>query len=329
MGVVAVPVLLVTSLASGAICSDCVLTYLLVLGYGATCLRDLERPMAGRLARGAPLAGAATLAAFLLLLYPGMQTPEAVLEANLESIPRLELPPQETLRDRLLARFLEGLPGNQLQLLSEALAMYSSGVAKPLHPPRSLVGPADAAVRVTEFSDILCGHCANLHEVLTTLRSKLPPGCFSIDPRQFPLDGTCNPYVPIKASDPIRCTAAKAIICAEREQRAFDFAGELFRHRHTLTEEKLYALAKPFLSREELSACIADPVTKAKLLEDISWGMSCGLRGTPLVLVNAREAPTFPPFLHAILLAGGDTNHPLLAHVRSARPPRRLQRRGS
>jgi serine/threonine-protein kinase len=329
MGVVFVPVLLVTSLASGAICSDCALTYLLVLAYGATCLRDLERPVAKRLARGAPLAGAATLAAFLLLLYPGMQTPAAVTRANLRSTPRLELPPQDTARDRLLASLLQQMPNTELQLISQALAVYSSASAKPLRPPRSLVGPADAAVRIVEFSDILCGHCAGLHAMLTALRSKLPPGSLAIDPRQFPLDGTCNPEVPTKASDPIRCTAAKAIICAEEEQRAFDFAGELFRNQSTLTKERIYALAEPFLSREELAACISEPATEAKLLEDIAWAMECGLRGTPLVLVNGREAPAFPPFLHVILLAGGDHNHPLFAYLRRARPLSLPQRHGS
>jgi serine/threonine-protein kinase len=183
LGVVAVPGLLVTSLASGAICSDCALTYLLVLAYGATCLRDLERPVARRLARGAPLAGAATLAAFLLLLYPGMRTPGAVLRTNLASTPRLELPAQDTPCDRLLASLLQDLPNTELQMLSDALAMYSRGSAKPLYPPRSLIGPGDAPVRIIEFSDILCGHCANLHAMLTSLRAKLPPGSFSIDPR--------------------------------------------------------------------------------------------------------------------------------------------------
>ena len=322
MGILSVPVLLVTSLASGAICSDCALTYLLVLAYGATCLRDLERPVARQLVRGAPLAGAATLAAFLLLLYPGMQTPRAILTANLAPTPRLELPAQDTPRDELLANFLEGLPGTELQLLSEAFAIYSRGSAKPVHPPRSLVGPADAPVRITEFSDILCGHCASLHTMLTDLRAKLPPGSLAIDPRQFPLDPACNANVPLQTSDPIRCTAAKAVICAEQEQRAFDFSGELFRNRRTLTEEKIYRLAESFASREELAACISNPATEAALRDDIAWAMSCGIKGTPLVLVNGRTAPSFPPFLHAILLAGGDAKHPLFAYL----PPAKLRK---
>jgi serine/threonine-protein kinase len=327
MGVASVPVLIVASLASGAVCSDCVLTYLLVLAYGATCLRDLERPVARQLARGAPLAGAATLAAFLLLLYPGTQTPGALFGASLAPTPRLELPPQEAPRDRLLASFLRRQLPTGLQLLSEALAVYSSGSEKPLRPPRSLIGPANAPVRVTQFSDILCSHCADLHEMLTVLRSRLPPGSLAIDTRHFPLDGACNPYIPVKASDPIRCTAAKAIICAEKEHRAFDLAGDLFRTQLTLDEEKIYKLAEPFVSRGELATCISDPVTEAKLRDDIAWAKSCGLRGTPLVLVNGRIVPAFPPFLHAILLAGGDVNHPLFAYLPSAKS-RKPHRRG-
>jgi len=328
-GVVSVPTLLAASLASGAVCSDCALTYLLTLAYGATCLRDLERPVIRRLARGLPLAGAATLAAFLLLLYPGMQTPGAVPRAHLGSTPGLELPWQDTPRDRLLAAFLERLPETELQLLSQALAIYSSSSKLPMRPPRSLVGPADAPVRIVEFSDILCGHCAHLYEMLVALRSKLPPGSFAIDPRQFPLDGTCNPNVPFKADDPVRCTAAKAIICTERVHHAFDLAGEMFRSQRTLSEEKVYALAQAFLPREELSACISDPATEAKLRDDVAWGMECGLRGTPLVIVNGRVAPAFPPFLQAILLAGGNANHPLFAYLPSAGPPKLSRRHSS
>jgi serine/threonine-protein kinase len=50
--------------------------------------------------------------------------------------------------------------------------------------------------------------------------------------------------------------------------------------------------------------------------------MSCGIKGTPLVLVNGRMVPAFPPFLHAILLAGGDAEHPLFAYL----PPAKLRK---
>jgi serine/threonine-protein kinase len=49
--------------------------------------------------------------------------------------------------------------------------------------------------------------------------------------------------------------------------------------------------------------------------------MSYDIKGTPLVLINGRIAPAFPPFLHAILLARGDAKHPLFAYLPPATLP--------
>ena len=98
----------------------------------------------------------------------------------------------------------------------------------PLRPARSLVGFPMSALRITEFSDVLCGHCAHLHETLSLLLESFPPGTFAIEPRHFPLDGTCNPFISRRGETPVRCTAAKAMICMEGKPSSFDFAGALF-----------------------------------------------------------------------------------------------------
>ena len=67
---------------------------------------------------------------------------------------------------------------------------------------------------------------------------------------------------------------------------------------------------------------MSDSATEAALRDDIAWAMSCDIKGTPLMLVNGRTAPAFPPFLHAILLAGGDAKHPLFAYL----PPATLRK---
>jgi serine/threonine-protein kinase len=318
-GVAAVLVLAAASLASGALCTNCAVTYLLVVAYGSVCVRDLEPPVAKRIARGLPIAAAATLAAFLLLLYPGIQMSRPILEPRPASIGPLDLPPQSTRRDRDLRSLLQQLPAAELQALSEALAAYARGTAVPLRPPRSLIGPAFASVRITEFSDILCGHCADLHEALATLRRTLPSESFALEARQFPLDAACNPHVTRMMGKPVRCTAAKALICMEETPTLFDFAGALFERQRILTEEKVYALAEPYLAREKLSACIAAPETQAKLADDIAWAMQTGLEGTPHVLVNGRKGSAFAPFLRAIVLAGGDADQPLLSQLPRAR----------
>jgi serine/threonine-protein kinase len=318
-GVAAVLVLAAASLASGALCTNCAVTYVLVVAYGAICIRDLAPPVAKRVARGLPIAAAATLAAFLLLLYPGIQMSRAIREPSPASIRPLELPPQSTLRDRDLRSLLQQLPAAELQALSDALAAYARGAAVPLPPPRSLMGPAFAPVRITEFSDILCGHCADLHETLARIRQTLPPDSFALEARQFPLDAACNPHVTALVGKPVRCTAAKALICAEGEPYFFDFASALFGRQRTLTEKNVYALADPYVAREKLAACMAAPATQAKLADDIAWAMQSGLQGTPHVLVNGRAGSAFAPFLRAIVLAGGDANQPLFSHLPAAR----------
>jgi serine/threonine-protein kinase len=319
-GIAAVLVLAAASLASGALCTNCAVTYLLVVAYGGVCIRDLEPPVAKRIARGLPIAASATLAAFLVLLYPGIQTSRVILGQSPASIRPLDLPSQSTRRDQDLRSLLQQLPPSELGVLSEALAAYARDAAAPLRPPRSLIGPTFAAVRITEFSDILCGHCAELHETLATIRRSLPSESFALEARQFPLDAACNPHVTAMMGKSVRCTAAKALICAEGESYFFDFASALFGSRRTLTEAKVYALAKPYLAREKLSACIAAPATQAKLADDIAWAMETGLVGTPHVLVNGRTGSAFAPFLRAIVLAGGDADRPLFSHLPAPRP---------
>jgi protein-disulfide isomerase len=114
---------------------------------------------------------------------------------------------------------------------------------------------------------------------------------------------------------PVRCTAAKALICAEGEAYAFDLASALFGDQRALTEEKVYALAKPWVAPAKLAACIADPATEAKLADDIEWAIQCDLTGTPLVLVNGRTGSAFAPFLSAIVLAAGDADQPAFAQL--------------
>ena len=64
------------------------------------------------------------------------------------------------------------------------------------------------------------------------------------------------------------------------------------------------------MPREELKECIESRQTEAKLQDDIAWAAQHGIRGTPLVLVNGRQAPPFLPFLYAMVLSEGDLEHP-------------------
>jgi len=209
------------------------------------------------------------------------------------------------------------------QGLSDGLAVYSRGDRVPLRPARQLIGLSTAPVRITEFTDVLCGHCASLHQTIKVLREMLPSGSFALEPRQFPLDAECNPAVQMKSGDGVRCLAARAMICVEKDW--LPFADALFENQRWLTTEKIYDFASPFIARDRLEDCVSSPETEAKLQDDIAWAMQHDIQGTPLVLVNGREVPHSLQFLYAMVLAKANPENPAFTALPPPQPQARLR----
>jgi serine/threonine-protein kinase len=260
------------------------------------------------------LAGVTTAAAYLLLLYPGLRTPRGAAEAGRDAIASAtqgtaapaRAPSGE--RDEV-TQFVESLAPELRQTLSDSLLIYKRSAPAAPPPPRSLLGPVSAPVRITEFTDVLCDHCAELHETMKSLREHTPPGSFSVDARQFPLDGACNSMLQPRPEESVRCIAAKARICLEGEN-GFAYAGALFESQKTLSVDKVYALAAPYMPRPALEACIASAATRGKLEADVAAASPYEPDGTPIVVVNGRRGTSFGPFLYAMVLTKGSSTHP-------------------
>jgi protein-disulfide isomerase len=312
-GLLAVVVLLVSSLASGAICVGCIGTYLLVGGIAAIAVFRWRSAGWGEVRRGGALALGCTVAAFLLLLYPGLHTPRTSGEAGRRAVAAAGAASPATgdpARDRKIAELIAALDPAGKQMLADSLAIYRASRPVALPPPRALVGAAEAPIRITEFTDILCDHCAGLHETLRTLREYTPPGSFSVDARHFPLDGRCNPRFNSGEGDDVRCVAAAARICVEPSRREPELAAALFARQQGLTREAVLAIASTFQPPEVLAACIASPATRAALEQDLAAAAPFDSDGTPIVAVNGRRGTSFGPFLYAMILTRGDPENP-------------------
>jgi serine/threonine-protein kinase len=309
-GVVAVFVLAAVSLSESAFCTGCFATYLVVAAYAGIALVSWRRAGLPEAPRGLTLAGAATIGAYFLLLYPGMHTPRSSADAGRRALERAGQPlaAGDAERDRVLEQFLTSLNAGERQGLADSLHLYRQAPGLPLTTPRSLLGAPAAPVRITEYTDILCSHCAELHLTLERLQKMAAPGSFSVEPRQFPLNAECNPFVQ-RRDQPVRCLAARAQICLEGRPGAFEFTGELFARQKTLTPEIVFERATPHMPRAELEACLASPETEAKLRSDLETAQQHHLDGTPLVLVNGRKGSSFGPFLYAMVLTGGGPDH--------------------
>ena len=323
-GILAVAVFIAQSAIAKAVCVGCIGTYVLVAAYAAVALwrwRPLGFP---DWKRGAALAAAATAGAFTLLLYPGLHTPKSAGEAGRRAVAEaagrsLEAAPTGTgdmRRDKALEDLVASLEPPLKQTLSDSLFIYKTSPERPLPPPRALVGSDLARVRITEFTDILCEHCADLQQTLKRLHEVAPPGSFSVDSRQFPLDGRCNPMFDPAKGDDVHCTAAKARICIDPTGRGEEFAAALFSRQKGLTSAKVLEIAAPFLARPELTACLDAAPTRAKLEEDERAAISYDTDGgTPLVVVNGRRGTSFGPFLYALILTRGAPDHPAFASL--------------
>ncbi len=338
-GVAGIVVLLAASAAEGLFCTSCALTYVLTLAYAAVTFLMLRRPVP-RASGGVALAAAATVAAYLLLLYPGMKTPKSASEEGQRALaaagrqttapsaggapasggePRLV---GSVNLDNMLHEFVGTLRPQTRQGLSDTLFLYRNGQEFAPEAPRvSALGEDGAQIRITEFTDVLCSHCATLHGTMAQLSGLLPPGSFQLDARHFPLDGRCNSHLGPRDGDDVRCLGAKAQICVEDSDRGFEFSGALFARQRGLTSEQVYEIAAPFIDRAALDRCVESEATESKLEDDVDYAWLYKPHGTPLVLVNGREGNPFPPFLYAIILAGGDPDHPAFASLPPGKPP--------
>jgi len=337
-GLAGVAVLITASVVHGQLCATCAITYTIVAIYAAICL--VQTPVREvPLARGISLASGALGLSFVLLFIPGLRTPLSTDEAGrqvLEGIaadepsgtPAAESAPAAgphgapPLDDALssLQELLDGLPKDLRQAFSDELSRHAQAPHVPLRRPRALIGPASAPVRLTEFTDALCSHCKGLHDTVTQLSQVLPAGSFSLEARHFPLDPGCNPELEGEPQNPVRCLAAKSVICFEGRDEAFAYAGRIYESQRNLTEEKVYELAQPAMSASELTACVNDPETAAKLADDIAWASEHDIHGTPLVLINGRPVAAFGPLLYALVLTAGDPEHPVFDGLPEPRP---------
>lgn len=318
-GLVGAAVLLAASLEFGHLCTTCALTYGLVLAYVAVSFAGLGLPGVAQLVSAAPLALGVTVAAAALLWVPGSRTPQSMAATGAKALESLPVPGGGTPDEKEMVAFIDSLPAQAKQLLSDTLAAYAAAPVVTLPPARVTIGPQFPRLALTEFTDTLCSHCAQMHEVLKELRTRFGPDAFSVAPHQYPLDSGCNSAIKGE-SNPVRCLAARVQICAEGAPNEFEFVGSLFENQTTLNEAKLWELSQVLGPREDLEACVRSPETEKKLQDDITWAQAHGIQGTPFLFIGGRQAIAFPPLIYVLALTHGATTHPIYASLPPPQP---------
>ena len=176
-----------------------------------------------------------------------------------------------------------------LRLITEAMAQTATDVAKPVSLPDMALGPADAAVTITEYASMTCPHCAAFTEkVFPKIKSEyIDSGKIRFVFREFPLD--------IKAaagSMLARC------IAKDDATKYFAVIDMLFRQQNEWvlknTTDTLTRIGKQAgLSQQAVEDCLKDQALLDKISADQKYA-------TEVLKVNST--PTF--FINGEMLKG-------------------------
>jgi serine/threonine-protein kinase len=242
---------------------------------------------------------------FLLTLIPGGNTPKAGEVTRISGTSEAEL-----------MQSLMGMPPREKLMTSAARKKWLAASAKDTSDVKVRVrhGPKDAPIRVVEFSDVLCPHCATFEQALEELRRAAPEGSLSIEPRSFPLvdDGCATPGEPGSPKE-VRCVGAKAQICSESHPLYWDVRKAIFARQQQLRSADAVLEAVTSVTgvqKDALLACITSQETQAKLADDIVYAKRFGIQGTPLVLLNDKETWPSQGFILGMAVGRGDVNAP-------------------
>ena len=173
-----------------------------------------------------------------------------------------------------------------LRLISEAMAQSAADVAKPQSLPDMALGPADAAVTITEYASMTCPHCAAFNAtVFPKLKAEyIDTGKVRYIFREFPLD--------IKAAAGSMLTRC---IANGDAQKYFAVTDMLFRSQNDWvvknTTETLTRIGKQAgLSQQQVEACLKDQALLDKIAADQKYASDIlRVDSTPTFFINGEK----------------------------------------
>lgn len=200
-------------------------------------------------------------------------------------------------REELILGQLEALR-NELKALRAEVGQLSKAVGdihrvavRPKAPPApakisfdddAVLGNPEAKVAIVEFSDFQCPYCSRFHNItFPQLRENyIDTGKVRYVYRDFPL----------KQIHPKATQAAVAANCSGQQGKYWEMHHSLFTNQGRLGPELYNELAEGFqLDLAAFQACLEDPEQNQEVNNDLAYGQSVGVRGTPHYFVGRVE----------------------------------------
>jgi len=150
------------------------------------------------------------------------------------------------------------------------------------------IGPADAPIRIEEFTDYQCPYCSKAHRVMMQLLREFP-GKIRLTHRDYPLDNACNPNIK-RVFHKNACMAAVYARCAARQEKFWPYDKLLFSNQELLDQKVLNQLAHQVdLDMDKLHTCTKNPIVRQVVVDDLVEGSQRGVVGTPAFFVNGEK----------------------------------------
>ena len=173
-----------------------------------------------------------------------------------------------------------------LRLIADAFAQGAADVAKPVSLPDMALGPANAAVTITEFASMTCPHCAAFNEVVfpKIKAAYIDTGKIRYVFREFPLD--------IKAA---AGSMLSRCIAKDDAGKYFAVTDMLFKQQNDWvtknTTETLTRIGKQAgLSAQEVEDCLKNQQLLDKIAADQKYASEVlKVDSTPTFFVNGDK----------------------------------------
>jgi protein-disulfide isomerase len=173
-----------------------------------------------------------------------------------------------------------------LRLIADALAQGASDVAKPVSLPDMALGPANAAVTITEYASMTCPHCAAFNEqVFPKIKAEyIDTGKVRYIFREFPLD--------IKAA---AGSMLSRCIANGDAPKYFAVTDMLFRQQNDWvmknTTETLTRIGKQAgLTQQQVEVCLKDQSLLDKIVADQKYASDVlKVDSTPTFFINGDK----------------------------------------
>lgn len=161
-------------------------------------------------------------------------------------------------------------------------------------------GPANAPVKVVEFSDFLCPFCRNVAAAFSDYVPRVG-GRVAVFFKHFPLEQMCNPGLS-QTVHPGACWLAAGAVCAEDQGKFWAFHDKAFSKELANPQPKdvLGIGAESGLDIAGLDACLNSPTTMDRVRTQAAEGAKAGVNATPTLFINGKKLPRINDFTQAV-----------------------------